>query len=192
MKAPHSITIHAPLHKVFLAAADLTRWPEFLPHYRHNRFLSQTPSGGVVEMSCWHAGLPVTWVSEFRIDARGRELRFTHLRSTLNAISGADTVWSFVESPEGSVEVTVQHHHAAGWPIVGRLAPNKTLGRLLLQRITGKTLAGLKRKVEAQQHAEKNRSPSRPRSKKAASSPTPPRKRVAKSAARTKSLRKRK
>lgn len=175
MKEAHRITIRAPLNKVFLAAADLRRWPEFLPHYRHNRFLSQNPSGGVVQMSCWQAGIPVTWVSQFRIDARRRELRFTHLRSTLGAIAGGETVWAFVEGPEGDVEVTVTHHPPGGW---SALSPGKALGRLLLPRLTARTLAGLKRKVEAQQPARESR----------AASPTLParKKRTAKSPAKTK------
>ncbi len=187
MKAAHSVLVHAPLQKVFLAAADLTRWPEFLRHYRHNRFLSQTPAGGVVRMSCWHAGLPVTWTSQFRIDTRSRELRFTHLRSTLGAIGGGETVWTFVERSEGEVEVTVTHHPPGGWSAV---SPGKALGRFLLPRLTAKTLAGLKRKVEAQQHAEKARAAGKPRpvrkKRPAKSSATP------KSATKTKPARKRK
>ena len=192
MKAAQSITIHAPLQKVFLAAADLTRWPEFLPHYRHNRFFSQTPSGGVVEMSCWHAGIPVIWVSEFRIDARGRELRFTHLRSTLGAIAGTETVWTFTKETDGGVDVTVTHHPAGGWLVV---APHKALGRFLLPRITGKTLAGLKRKLEAQQHTEKSRlsGSSRPaRKPRAAKSPASPKPVSRKRATKAKPARKRK
>ncbi|HVE15559.1 MAG TPA: SRPBCC family protein, partial [Chthoniobacterales bacterium] len=73
MNQVNCITIHAPLHKIFLAASDLTRWPEFLPHYRHNRFLSQTPSGGVVKMSSIHAGIPLSGIQEFRIDPERRE-----------------------------------------------------------------------------------------------------------------------
>ena len=59
MNRTNSIIIHAPLSKVFAAAADLGRWPEFLPHYRYNRFIVQTPSGGTVKMSCVHAGVPL-------------------------------------------------------------------------------------------------------------------------------------
>lgn len=157
MKLVPSVTIRAPLSKVFLAAADLTRWPEFLPHYRHNRFLSQTPSGGVVKMSCMHAGVPFFWVSQFRIDARRHELRFTHLRSTLGATSGGEIVWTFEERPGGEIEVAIHHHPAPAWPVVGRLMPHKVLGGFLIPRLAEKTLAGLKRKVEAQQHAAKVR-----------------------------------
>ena len=59
MNRTNSIIIHAPLSKVFAAAADSGRWPEFLPHYRYNRFIVQTPSGGTVKMSCVHAGVPL-------------------------------------------------------------------------------------------------------------------------------------
>ncbi len=49
MKQTNEIIIRAPLKKIFTAASDLSRWPEFLPHYRYNRFLSHTPSGGIVQ-----------------------------------------------------------------------------------------------------------------------------------------------
>ena len=39
--------IQAPMEKVFLTVADLARWPEFLPHYRYNRFIQANCFRGV-------------------------------------------------------------------------------------------------------------------------------------------------
>lgn len=79
------IIIHAPLNKVFVLAADLTRWPEFLPHYRYIRFVTHTPTGGIVKMCCVRRRILTTWTSDFRIDTVKHELRLHHLKSTLNA-----------------------------------------------------------------------------------------------------------
>ncbi len=57
MKSSYETIIRSPMEKVFLTVADLARWPEFLPHYRYNRFIRQTASSGLVEMSCYRLGL---------------------------------------------------------------------------------------------------------------------------------------
>ena len=115
MKQVNSITIKAPLNKIFLAASDLTRWPEFLPHYRYNRFLTHTPSGGTVRMSCVRSGLVTTWVSEYLIDTKRCQLHFEHLKSTLNASVGMKVVWNFKKKPNGPGG---GQHHPRHRPIV--------------------------------------------------------------------------
>ena len=77
MNLTDEITIRAPFIKIFAVAANLPRWPEFLPHYRSNRFISQTPSGGIVRMSCVSSRINVTWISEFRIDPANRQLHLS-------------------------------------------------------------------------------------------------------------------
>jgi ribosome-associated toxin RatA of RatAB toxin-antitoxin module len=151
MNRTNSVIIQAPLNKVFAAAADLARWPEFLPHYRYNRFIVQTPSGGTVKMSCVHAGVPLTWLSQYRIDTERHELHFRHLRAVLNATRGMEVVWKFEERPDGGVQVSVTHKLELHWPLIGPLLANRILAGFFVQRIAEKTLAGLKRKLEAQQ-----------------------------------------
>ncbi len=185
MNRSNRITIHAPLNKVFLAAADLTRWPEFLPHYRHNRFLSQTPSGGVVKMSCVHAGLRWSWTSRFEIDPERHELRFTHLRSPLGVSRGTEVIWKIQENADGGVDVIITHELAVAWPFAGRFVADKILAAPLAWRLAEKTLSGLKRKVEAQQHPERSAAgaqmPSRPKRKAAGQVTKKPRKARARS-----------
>ena len=45
MRTSNVITIQAPLPRIFATASDLARWPDFLPHYRYNRFLSHDAVG---------------------------------------------------------------------------------------------------------------------------------------------------
>ncbi|MBV9998343.1 MAG: hypothetical protein JO015_04425 [Verrucomicrobia bacterium] len=92
MKLTHEIIIRAPLVKTFAVASNLPRWPEFLPHYRYNRFVAQTPSGGLVRTSCVRSGITIRSLSEYRIDTKNRQLHFHHLKSTLNALRGTRAV----------------------------------------------------------------------------------------------------
>ncbi len=62
MKTTNTITIRAPLAKIFATASDLPRWPDFLSHYRYNRFLSPMPWGGIVKMAAVRSGIPTAWV----------------------------------------------------------------------------------------------------------------------------------
>jgi hypothetical protein len=152
MNLTDEITIRAPLTKVFGVASNLPRWPEFLPHYRYNRFIAQTPSGGLVRMSCVSSRIKVRWVSEYRIDTEHRQLHFHHRQSTLNATRGMEVVWDFEEPFGGFVHVSIHHRlDLKCWRIGSALAGWAT-GRFLIHDIAGKTLAGLKRKVEAQEY----------------------------------------
>jgi hypothetical protein len=141
------LTIDAPLHNIFLAAADITRWPEFLPHYRYNRFLVHTPTGGVVKTACTRGGFGTNWVAEFHIDTQQHQLHFHHIKSTLNATVGMKVVWEFSETPAGSVLVTIAHHLPEGLPLFST-ATGWLLNKGLIHDIAMKTLAGLKHKVE--------------------------------------------
>ncbi len=155
MKQTNEIIIRAPLKKIFVAASDLSRWPEFLPHYRYNRFLTHTPSGGIVKMSCVRSGLPTTWVSQYRIDTQKRQLHFHHLKSALNATAGMEVVWDFEELRAGAVRVTITHDLHRSLPLVGLAASDWLIGKFFIHYIATKTLAGLKRKVEASAPAAK-------------------------------------
>jgi hypothetical protein len=149
MKKSNAVVINAPLVDIFSVASDLTRWPEYLSHYRYNKFLSPMPWGGVVKMSAVRTGIPTTWISLYRIDTDRRELQFEHLKSTLNATRGMWVVWTFEELPEG-VRVEITHELSLKWPIIGGFVSDVIVGWFFIHYIATKTLAGLKRKMEAQ------------------------------------------
>jgi hypothetical protein len=147
MKTTNTITIRAPLAKIFATASDLPRWPDFLSHYRYNRFLSPMPWGGIVKMAAVRSGIPTAWVSIYRVDTEHCQLHFEHLRSTLNATRGMIVVWNFTETPEGVV-VEISHELDLRWPLIGGLVSRYIVGRFFIHHIATLTLAGLKRKVE--------------------------------------------
>jgi len=148
MRTSNVITIKAPLHKIYATAADLPRWPDFLPHYRYNRFLSQMPWGGIIKMSAVRTFIPTTWISEYRVETDKCQLYFKHLKSTLNATRGMEVVWRFNETPEG-VRVEITHDLELHWPVIGGFVGKYIVGLFFIHHIATRTLAGLKRKVES-------------------------------------------
>jgi len=148
MRTSNVITIKAPTETIFAVASDLARWPDYLPHYRYNRFLSPMPWGGIVKMSAVRTFIPTTWVSVYRIDTERRELHFEHLRSAFNATKGMLVVWTFTETPEG-VRVEITHDLELHWPVIGGFVNKYIVGLFFIHHIANQTLAGLKRKVES-------------------------------------------
>jgi len=147
MRTTNAITIKAPLHVIYSTASDLTRWPDFLPHYRYNRFLSKMPWGGIVKMSAVRTGIPTTWISEYRIDTEKCQLYFKHLKSTLNATRGMVVVWHFTNTSDG-IRVEITHDLELHWPLIGGFVGKYIVGLFFIHHIATRTLAGLKRKVE--------------------------------------------
>src|ERR1700722_10697587 len=105
----------------------------FLPHYRYNRFITQTPSGGIVRMCCVSSRINVRWVSEYRIDTANRQLHFLHRQSTLNATRGMKVIWDFQELPGGFVHVTINHRHEPKWTVIGQTLTGWVAGRLFIR-----------------------------------------------------------
>jgi uncharacterized membrane protein len=148
MRTSNVITIQAPLHVIYNTAADLERWPDFLSHYRYNRYLSKMPWGGIIKMSAVRTIIPTTWISEYKIDTEKCQLYFKHLKSALNATRGMIVVWTFQETPEG-IQVEITHDLELHWPLIGGFVGKHIVGHFFIHHIANRTLAGLKRKVES-------------------------------------------
>jgi ribosome-associated toxin RatA of RatAB toxin-antitoxin module len=147
MRTSNEIIIHAPIPVIFGVASDLARWPDFLPHYRYNRFLSPMPWGGIVKMSALRSGIPTTWISEYRIETEKTQLYFKHLRAAFNATRGMIVVWTFTPTPDGT-RVEITHDLDLHWPLIGGFVSRYIVGLFFIHHIASLTLAGLKRKVE--------------------------------------------
>ncbi len=149
MRAVDRITIAAPVDRVFRLAAEVERWPDFLPHYRWVRVVERTPTGGVVEMAAWRPfGLfryPTWWVSHMEVLPQQREVRYCHVRGIT---TGMDVVWRF--EPRGDqVDVTIVHEWSGpAWPLISWIAANWVIGPIFIHSIASRTLAGVKREAE--------------------------------------------
>ena len=141
--------IRASLQQVFAVAADVERWPTFLPHYRWVRVLERSGDGSVVEMAAWRPfGIlryPAWWVSEMRV-LPDHAVRYRHVQGITR---GMDVEWRFAPEP-GGVAVTVVHQWTGpAWPVIGQLAAEWVIGPVFVHGIASRTLAGVKRRAEA-------------------------------------------
>jgi uncharacterized membrane protein len=150
MRTVDRLVMRAPLERVFRAAADVERWPTLLRHYRWVRLLERRPAGGVVEMAAWRPfgplRCPTWWVSEMWVDRSAPAVRYRHIRGIT---TGMDVEWRLVPL-EGGTEVTIVHQWGGPrWPLVSRPAAEWLIGPVFIHGIASRTLAGIRRAVEA-------------------------------------------
>ena len=81
MHKEDSILIEAPRASIFEAAADLSRWPEILPHYRWIRVIEKSAYKNVVVMGAKRGWIPIQWTSEQEIDDARCEVQVSPLES---------------------------------------------------------------------------------------------------------------
>ena len=150
MKTVDHTRIHASLSQVFAAAADVERWPELLSHYRWVRMLDRRKDGGLVEMAAWRpfglVSYPTWWVSEMTVDWDTPAVYYKHVRGIT---TGMDVQWRFVRM-DTSVKVSIIHEwNGPAWPLIGAAAAEVVIGPVFISGIASRTLAGIKRHVEA-------------------------------------------
>jgi coenzyme Q-binding protein COQ10 len=150
MKTLDRTHVRAAVERVFQAAADVERWPELLPHYRWVRMLERRPEGGLVEMAAWRpfgpVGYPTWWVSEMRVDRAAPAVYYRHVRGIT---TGMEVVWRFVPA-DGGTEVSIVHQWGGpAWPLISKPAADLVIGPVFIHGIAWRTLAGIKRHVEA-------------------------------------------
>jgi ribosome-associated toxin RatA of RatAB toxin-antitoxin module len=135
--------MRAPRTAIFEAAADLSRWPDFLPHYRYIRYYERSPEYNVVKMAAVRSGIPIAWVSEQWIDRARWEVRFRHLRAFTK---GMEVVWTFVETADG-VRVSIMHDLEFRVRALAPLA-ERVIGGFFIHHVAGRTLECMKRHLE--------------------------------------------
>ena len=139
----NSIVMHAPRHEIFDTAADLSRWPEILPHYRYIRYYERSPERNVVKMAVVRSGIPISWISEQQIDRERWEVRFHHLRAFTK---GMEVVWTFDDTPDG-VRVSIVHDLEFRVRALAPLA-DRIIGGFFIEHIAGRTLECMKQYLE--------------------------------------------
>jgi len=146
-----ALRVRAPIDRIFAAARNVERWPEWLPHYRWVRFHSQREGGGLVEMAAWRSfgrllpRWPTWWMSEMDIEDRVPRIRYRHVRGIT---TGMDVSWDFAVR-EDAVDVTITHRwNGPRWPLVGAAAARLVIGPVFIHGIASRTLAGVAREAE--------------------------------------------
>jgi len=147
------IEIGAPLDQVFAAAAQVERWPELLRHYRWVRMLQPLApdgGGGTVEMAAWRPfgplRWPTWWVSEMAVDRERHQVRYRHVRGIT---TGMDVAWRLSAVGSGTRIELIHEWDGPRWPVIGRPAADWVIGPIFVHGIASRTLAGLKRHLEA-------------------------------------------
>jgi ribosome-associated toxin RatA of RatAB toxin-antitoxin module len=135
--------MRAPRDAIFETAADLSHWPDILPHYRYIHYFERSPERNIVKMAAVRSGIPISWVSEQRIDREHCEVRFRHLKAFTK---GMEVVWTFEQTPEG-VRVTILHDLQFRIPALAPLA-DPIIGGFFIGHIAGRTLACMKDYLE--------------------------------------------
>ncbi len=145
MHTGNSIIMHAPKSAIFEAAADLERWPEFLPHYRYIRYLERSPTRNLVIMAATRSGIPISWTSEQIIDREKMQVRFHHLKAFTK---GMDVVWTLDEQPGGGVLVQILHDLRFRVPLLAPVA-DPLIGGFFIHHVANETLRCMKAHLEA-------------------------------------------
>jgi ribosome-associated toxin RatA of RatAB toxin-antitoxin module len=143
MHTGNSIIMHAPRMAIFETAADLSFWPEILPHYRYIRYLERGPERNLVVMAAVRSGIPISWTSEQIIDREKLEIHFNHLKAFTK---GMHVVWSFKETPAG-VLVEIVHDLRFRIPLLAPLV-EPVIGHGFIHPVASKTLHCMKAYLE--------------------------------------------
>jgi len=151
MRTVDRVRIRAPVESVFLAAGDVERWPQILSHYRWVKKLEGNGAMMLVEMAAWRPfgplKYPTWWVSEMWIDQAAPAIHYRHVRGIT---TGMNVVWQMVPAGEGT-EVTIVHQWSGPhWPLIGGTAADWVIGPVFVHGIASRTLAGIKRSLEAE------------------------------------------
>lgn len=140
----NELTIRAPLETIFALAADVTRWPLILPHYRYVRVLR----GGetqLLEMGASRSGIPVRWTSTQMCDVQTHHIRYEHVHGVTR---GMVVQWTFAES-RGGCRVSIEHWLVPSRKWLKIRASQIIVGRLFVMHIADKTLHGLAHQAES-------------------------------------------
>jgi ribosome-associated toxin RatA of RatAB toxin-antitoxin module len=150
MKVVDEGHIRATPAGVFAAAKNVEQWPTILPHYRWVRTLEQHADRAVVEMSAnrpfgpldW----PTWWVSDMWVDEARYEVRYRHIRGITR---GMEVVWRVVPEGDGTHVTIIHEWDGPPWPLIRWIAATWVIGPVFVHGIASRTLAGIRRAVEA-------------------------------------------
>lgn len=149
MQTDTTITIRAPLARVFELGAFVERWPDFLPHYRYVDLLEDhiTDYGRrrIVKMAASRDWIPVTWTSIQEHRPAQNLIVFKHIRG---ATKGMDVEWR-LEQRGDITHVTIHHDFNPPWPVIGPWAARVIVGDFFIHNIATKTLRCIRDRAEA-------------------------------------------
>jgi ribosome-associated toxin RatA of RatAB toxin-antitoxin module len=128
--------MRAPAQRIYALAAEVERWPAFLPHYRWVALLERKGNVKLVQMAASRDGFPVKWQAVQRLYPEVPRITFRHVRGVTR---GMDVEWAFCEQ-DGQTLVQIRHDLTLRWPLVGNWIADEIIGPQFVERIARKTL----------------------------------------------------
>ena len=147
--------IDAPPSVCFRVAADVERWPDFLPHYRWVRFHDKRSFGhGIVEMSAWRRfpggiNYPTWWLSEMNAAESEPAVYYKHIQGVTR---GMDVKWELNAKGSGTFVRLFHTWDGPRWPLISSIAADYVIGPHFVSAIAQRTLAGVAREAERIAH----------------------------------------
>jgi ribosome-associated toxin RatA of RatAB toxin-antitoxin module len=150
MNTTNRLQIASPFERLFSLAADIARWPEFLPHYRWVKILSRDGEKIRAEMAARHRGVPLWWRTIQQSKFEEKRIEFTHVGGITR---GMTVQWTFDETGEscGGPVWLVQIHHQfePAWGPFKSLVADRLIGKMFVTEVANKTLKKIKSIVES-------------------------------------------
>ncbi len=145
MHTETTVCMRGDVGAIFDYAAQVERWPEWLPHYRSVRILESQGTERTVEMKARRGWIPVWWWARQRVLPAAHRIQFTHVRGVTR---GMEVEWRLEPDPSGGVRVTIVHDLTLPWPLVGRPVARWIIGPMFVEPIAARTLGRIKTLVE--------------------------------------------
>jgi ribosome-associated toxin RatA of RatAB toxin-antitoxin module len=143
MHQTNAIVMNASEEAIFEAAANLERWPTFLPHYRYIHYYEKGPVRNLVKMAARRGFIPIAWISEQIIDRDHREIHFKHLKAWTK---GMKVIWRFRQLAAGT-HVEIVHELSFRVPLLAPLA-ERIISGFFISSVATQTLRCMKAYVE--------------------------------------------
>jgi len=140
MRTETSQLMHAPAQRIYALAAEVERWPAFLPHYRWVTVLERKGGVKLVEMAAQRDGWPVKWQAVQQLFPDGPRIAFRHVRGVTR---GMDVEWTFDEH-DGQTLVRIRHDLTLRWPLVGGWIAERVIGPQFVEHVARQTLRRIK------------------------------------------------
>lgn len=145
MHSSNSITIQAPLERVFELTSDLEQWPRVLPHYRYIKYFSREGNKSHVKMAAKRGVIPIAWESIHIVDRDKKEQHFSHLKAWTK---GMEVVWTYAQLPgDEGVKVEIVHDLKFRFPPLTPIA-EPIIGGFFIEHVANQTLSTFKTILE--------------------------------------------
>lgn len=138
------IFIAAPPRTVYALARQTARWPEFLPHYRYVRTLSDVDGRKTIDMAAYRGWIPVRWRAIQIDDDVTPAIAFKHIGGWT---AGMSVLWRFAPFGSGT-RVAIEHDLRFRFPMSLPLVADRAIGHFFIRHVAQQTLESMKRVVE--------------------------------------------